>query len=102
MKLSIHQPHYLPWLNYFGKIQLANNHVWLDNVENQDKGFQNRTHIKNHNGLTLLTVPIIKSRKMLINDILIDGNSWKQKHCKTIQQSYSNWKLFIYKVSSTL
>jgi len=59
--VSIHQPHFLPWLNYFNKVALADVFIWLDDVQYRRRYFQNRAKIKSQNTDIWLTVPIKKA-----------------------------------------
>ncbi len=58
MIVSIHQPQYLPWLPYFSKINISDVFVFLDNVQFQKNGLQNRNELKNSSGRFWVTVPI--------------------------------------------
>ena len=58
MIVSIHQPQYLPWDNFFRKIKKSDYFIYLDNVEFQKNGLQNRNQIKTASGSTWLTVPV--------------------------------------------
>jgi len=58
--VSIHQPHFLPWLNYFNKVALADVFIWLDDVQYRRRYFQNRAKIKSQNTDIWITVPIKK------------------------------------------
>ena len=44
--ISIHQPQYLPWHNYFKKMKKADIFIILDTVDFQKNGLQNRNQIK--------------------------------------------------------
>ena len=46
MKVAIHQPQYHPWINYYIKIAKADIFVFLDDVQFQKNGLQNRNKIK--------------------------------------------------------
>ncbi|MFK5889303.1 MAG: WbqC family protein [Flavobacteriaceae bacterium] len=59
--VSIHQPHFLPWLNYFNKVAKADVFIWLDDVQYRRRYFQNRAKIKTQNADIWLTVPIKKA-----------------------------------------
>ena len=50
MKLSIHQPQYIPWLSYFLKIAQSDKFILLDTVSFQKNGLQNRNELKDSNG----------------------------------------------------
>ena len=58
MKVAIHQPHYLPWLGYLAKWAAADLFVFLDTVQYEKNGWQNRNRIKTQAGATWLTVPV--------------------------------------------
>lgn len=91
MKVSIHQPHYLPWLGYFYKIQAVDKFVILDNVQYQRRGFQSRNKIGTRNGEQWLTLPILKKGKydQLINECVINQNEkWQKKHWLSIEHAY--------------
>ena len=58
MRLAIHQPHYLPWLGYLAKWASADVFVFLDTVQYEKNGWQNRNRIKTRDGAHWLTVPV--------------------------------------------
>ena len=58
MKVAIHQPHYLPWLGYLAKWAAADLFVFLDTVQYEKSGYQNRNRIKTRDGPRWLTVPV--------------------------------------------
>ena len=76
MIISIHQPQYLPWLPYFSKIARSDVFVFLDNVQYQKNGIQNRNELKNSNGRFWLTVPISAKFGEKICDVNINHNHW--------------------------
>jgi hypothetical protein len=43
MIVAIHQPQYLPWLGYFGKMLTADVFCYLDTVQYKKNEWQNRT-----------------------------------------------------------
>jgi len=97
MIAAIHQPLYLPWQPYFGKIASSDVFVILDDVQYPvGKGYFNRNYIKSANGPVLLTVPL-KGRgdKLTIREIALDINQdWQNKHWKTIQLIYGKAPYF--------
>ena len=99
MIISIHQSHYLPWINFFLKIKKSDIFVLLDSVSFQKNGIQNRNQIKNTSGRVWLTVPVFNNFGQKISDVIIDNDkNWKKKHYESICQSYSKTKYFrLYK-----
>ena len=58
MRLAIHQPQYMPWLGYLAKWAAADLFVFLDTVQYEKNGWQNRNRIKTRDGVRWLTVPV--------------------------------------------
>lgn len=95
MKIGIHQPQFLPWLPYFLKIDACDYFVFLDTVDYQKNGLQNRNQIKSISGKQWLTVPVKNKLGQKINDVRIfNSSNWKKKHLSTIDQLYSKSKFF--------
>ncbi|MDC0439782.1 orotidine-5'-phosphate decarboxylase [Gammaproteobacteria bacterium] len=95
MKISIHQPQYIPWMPYFAKIKEADLFVLLDHVEFQKNGLQNRNQIKSSSGASWLTVPVVQSLGQKINEVETVGHmNWQAKHWNTIRMNYSKSKYF--------
>ena len=44
--VAIHQPCYIPWLPFFEKIKKSDIFVFLDDVQYQKNGWQNRNKIR--------------------------------------------------------
>jgi len=97
MKIAISQPTFLPWQGYFALINYVDEFIFLDNVQFEKRGWQQRNKIKYMGGEMLLTVPVITKNKynQKINEVLIDQNSnYIDKHLKTIKLAYSKSKYF--------
>ena len=73
MKVSIHQPNYIPWLGFFDKINRSDIFVILDDVQYPGNKITSRNIIRNGKGAQYLSVPIMGRRK-LICDVLIDNS----------------------------
>ena len=87
MKLSIHQPMYIPWIPYFFKIIQSDIFVFFDDVQYpRSKNFNNRNYIKSKQGHLLLTISIKKKSNLLnINKTEINKEiNWQKKHWKSI------------------
>lgn len=89
MTVAVHQPQYLPWLSYFKKIEECDLFVFLDSVDFQKNGLQNRNQIKMSGGLGWLTVPVRQKAGQKIFEVKIDNHlQWPRKHWLSIQSSY--------------
>lgn len=95
MNVAIHQPQYLPWIPYFLKIKACDVFIFLDTVDFQKNGLQNRNKIKTSQGGNWLTVPVQHKSGQKICDTLVDNShSWQKKHWQTISQCYSKANSF--------
>jgi len=89
MIVSIHQPHYLPWLGYFDKIDKADAFVLLDNVQFKKNEVQNRNKIKTAAGCQWLTVPVMHQFPQLINQVEINNKErWQHKQQQALISNY--------------
>lgn len=91
MIVSVHQPHYLPWLGYLDKIDQSDVFVILDNVQFKKREFQNRNRIKTPGGETWLTVPVVTKGKyeQKTAEVEIDNTApWREKHLKSLELNY--------------
>ena len=89
MIISIHQPQYIPWISYFRKIEKSDLFIFLDTVDFQKNGLQNRNQIKTEQGRKWLTVPVQQHLGQKIRDVKIDTtNQWRRKHWESIHHSY--------------
>lgn len=96
---TIHQPHYFPWIGLLAKIACADIFVYLDNVQFEKNGWQNRTRYSTAEGLKFLSLPVrqkgVVSGERPIRDILLADPRAPLKHWKTLQQRYGKapgWK----------
>jgi hypothetical protein len=87
--VAIHQPHYLPWIPYIEKADAADVFVYLDHVQYQKNGVQNRNQIKTATGPIWLTVPVAAPFGTPINKAPIANAQWRKKHLHSIEQSYA-------------
>jgi hypothetical protein len=94
MIISIHQPQYIPWIPYFSKIYQSDVFVFLDDVQYQKNGLQNRNFILCKNGPTRLTIPVSCRFGDKINEAKIADNNILEKHWQTIEQCYKQAKIF--------
>lgn len=94
--VTIHQPNYLPWIGFFGKIKQTDVFVSLDVVDFSKDSFTQRTRIRTPKGWTYLTIPIErKYYRRSINEVLLpNDNRWMEKHWKSIQFNYGRASYF--------
>ena len=95
MKISIHQPQYIPWLPYFLKIDSSDQFIFLDSVDFQKNGIQNRNEIKTGQGKHWLTIPVSHNMGQKIKDTQINNNlNWKKKHWQSLKNCYAKSEFF--------
>src|ERR1039458_5289923 len=98
MLVSVHQPHYLPWLRYPESIARSDLFIVLDDADFNRNGWQNRNKIKTRQGSHILTVPVHQKLKMPICEVEISAQPWGRKHWLTLTQTYSSAAYFgLYK-----
>jgi len=91
--VAIHQPNYIPWPGYFHKLASCDVFVYLDAVQYpRGQSFAPRNRIKTPNGVIFLTIPVStpdgREGKATYLDVEFADDRWKQKHLKTVEQSY--------------
>lgn len=95
--IAIMQPTFLPWIGYFDLIDQADAFVFLDNVDFTKQSWQQRNRIKTANGVQWLTVPILwrgHSGQKILDVKINQAYKYKEKHIKTITQSYCKAPFF--------
>jgi hypothetical protein len=94
--VSIHQPHFLPWLGYFNKIKNSDLFIVLDDVQFRKNYFQNRTQIKNTNSeFFWFSIPINKAPlETKINKITILEKHDLKKNIKQLEGFYQKTPFF--------
>lgn len=92
--VAIHQPQYLPWLQYFAKAAACDILVHLDNVQFQRRGYQNRNMVKTPHGPRWLTVPVTAGRDTRIADVGIADQHWVGTHVTTLSHAYGKAPYF--------
>jgi len=95
MIVTVHQPHFLPWLGYLHRMAQADLFILLDHVQFERRNYQNRTMIRFDGEARWLTVPVEqRSQKERIDDKCIDNSLhgttrwWSPGHFQTIRQAY--------------
>ncbi|MBI4348557.1 MAG: WbqC family protein [Elusimicrobia bacterium] len=100
MLIAAHQPHFLPWLGYFDRVQKADRFVLLDHVQFERQNYQNRARILMGGRVEWLTVPVVqKSRDERIIDKEVhngvDGRmAWGRRAVMTLEHAYGRAPFF--------
>jgi hypothetical protein len=96
MRAVVLQPTYLPWMGYFGMIDIADTFVFYDDVQFSVQSWQQRNKIKSANGNWIwLSVPIVREFGQNIDEVRINNTTnWKKKHWASIYQSYTKAPCF--------
>jgi hypothetical protein len=92
MLVTIHQPHYLPWLGYLHRMAQADLFVVLDHVQFERGNYQNRTRVRVNGAPHWLTVPVEQhSQKERIADKRVENRlDWARAHFETLRRAYAS------------
>lgn len=90
MRLSIHQPAYLPWLGYLEKIAHSDMFVVLDTVAYSKNSFDNRNRICINGTDKWLTIPLATAGHFgaNYNQIYPAQDKWVLSHLAQIETAY--------------
>lgn len=93
MKVSIHQPNFLPWIGFFKKIEKSDIFVILDTVKCSKNSYFNRNRFstdKKFNNFFWLSLPIGKENyKLEIKDVICKDVNSLRKHVKYFKNRHS-------------
>ena len=90
MRVTIHQPQFLPWLGYLDKIDQADMFIALDSVQFKKNEWQNRNRIRTADGCQWVTVPVLHHFGQLVNDVRINqAVAWRSQHLRAIEMHYA-------------
>lgn len=99
-KVVISQPRYLPAVNYIQRLCFADAFVFLDNVQRQGRGIENRNKILLNNEVKWLTIPISSSSRELIKNSIVSNIDWVDIHKKALFQAYNRCPFFDSEIAS--
>ena len=89
MKISIHQPNFLPWEGYFWKILRSDIFVILDNVPFSKGSYTNRTKLLvGPHRAKWLTLPVSSHHDTRINEVLLTEVDWHRTHREKLESYY--------------
>ena len=96
MKISIHQPNYLPYLGFVDKAKKSDIFVIYDDAQFSKGDWHNRNKIRMPKGWTWLTVPVKKqSGRRNISEIQINNSSpWASNHLSSFHHGYRRSKYY--------
>lgn len=95
MKSSQIEVHYFPSIAYFAALSSADTIILERHEHYVKQSYRNRCHIKNSQGLEVLSVPVSYRNGQDIVDVRIDHNQrWQLKHWRAIQSAYGNAPYF--------
>ena len=90
MRVTIHQPQFLPWLGYLDKIDQADLFIMLDTVQFKKSEWQNRNRIRTAKGWQWLTVPVLQHFGQRIDEVLMNPTAtWKAQHLRALDMHYA-------------
>lgn len=91
MRVTVHQPDFMPWLGFFARWRDSDLYVVLDDVQFLRRGWHHRDRIKTAAGPAWLTVPVRKKGRFeqLICDVEVEDGSWRRKHLAAIAAAYA-------------
>lgn len=93
--VSIHQPHYWPWLGLLAKIAQSDIHVILDHVDFNKRSYQHRTLYSMNGKPQYLSLSVHGPSGTAIKDVKLAKEKCLQKHYQTLQSRYGRslrWK----------
>jgi hypothetical protein len=90
MRVTIHQPQFLPWLGYLDKIDQADLFIMLDTVQFKKNEWQNRNRIRTAKGWQWVTVPVLQHFGQRIDEVVINPTAaWKAQHLRALDMHYA-------------
>jgi hypothetical protein len=95
MKVSIHQPDYIPYIGYFYKMFQSDIFVFLDDAQFSNDNMHHWNRIKTPQGECRLKVPVKYNFGDNINQVITKNElKWREKHLRTMEMNYSRAKYF--------
>ncbi|MDO9118015.1 MAG: WbqC family protein [Nitrospira sp.] len=90
MRVTIHQPQFLPWLGYLDKIDRADLFIVLDTVQFKKNEWQNRNRIRTADGWQWLTVPVLHHFGQRVQEVTINPTAaWRDQHLRALGMHYA-------------
>ena len=96
-KISIIQPHFLPYIGYFDLISKSDLFIFLDSVQYDHRSWQQRNKIKTNLGEEFITMPVMNKKlsKQKLKDVRIfEKKKNFNKILNKIHHAYSKAKFY--------
>lgn len=96
MKVSIHQPVFLPWFGFFSKLIKSDKFVIFDNVYAPlGKSWLTRNKILMNGNPLWITLPVYKGKQIRIKELKIANDTqFKRKHLGSMKSAYGKATFF--------
>ena len=90
MRVTIHQPNYLPWRGFVEKARVADVLVLLDTVQFSKGSYTNRTRMRSNSaeGWSWMTVPVHHRLGQSIGCVEVVDDGWRSRHFSWLKQTY--------------
>ena len=98
MRITIHQPDFLPWYGFFYRWAQSDLLILYDDAQFIKGGWQNRDKLLINGREQWLTVPVVTKGKLgqLINEVKINQTvKWKHKHLYTFKSVFGKTPNFL-------
>lgn len=97
MKVTIHQPTFIPYLGVFAKILASDVFVIFDTAQYAKRSVHNRQRIRTAQGFLWLTIPLQSSFTPFNQTAIYYPNEkqpWYERHWRTVELSYVKTPFF--------
>ena len=91
IRVSLHQPNFLPWTKLFDKILASDVYIAYDSVQYTHSEFHARQWITGRDGPVWLSAPVLtrgRSRQPLDKAELVPGRAWRDAHLRLLTEHY--------------
>src|SRR6266513_1133053 len=91
IRVSVHQPNFLPWTKLFDKVLGSDVYIAYDSVQYTHSEFHSRQRITGRDGPVWLAVPVLKSgrgRQLLCAVELAEDHAWRAAHLRLLTEHY--------------
>ena len=97
IRVSLHQPNFLPWTKLVDKILASDIYIAYDSVQYTHSEFHARQWISGRDGPVWLSVPVLtrgRGRQPLCKAELVPGRAWRDAHLRLLTEHYQRAPYF--------